>query len=81
MSIDRGTVRWRALTGEGANGPIMWEIDGDALQPFGVFTAAPVPAVLPRDWVEVATEKAVQRLEPLAEWQRAVLVDLARMNT
>lgn len=27
FAIDRGTIRWRALTDKGADGPIAWDID------------------------------------------------------
>lgn len=27
FAIDRGTIRWRALTDKGANGPIAWDVD------------------------------------------------------
>jgi hypothetical protein len=78
MAIDRGTVRWRPLTAEGANGPIAWEIDGEALQPF-VLVGRPA-VFLPHGWVEVARESAVGVLAPLADWQRQTLRHLAAMR-
>jgi hypothetical protein len=79
MAIDRGTVRWRPLTEYGANGPIAWEIDGEALQPFLVDRHMRV--FLPHGWVEIARESAAREtLMPLEEWQRKVLQHLAGMR-
>jgi hypothetical protein len=73
MAIDRGTVRWRPLTAEGANGPIAWEIDVEAMQPFG-------SVFVPQGWIEVAQETAVGVLAPLTAWQRKTLNTLAGMR-
>lgn len=81
MAIDRGTVRWQPLTPAGANGPIAWEIDGEALQPFGHISLLTEQAVwLPRGWVEVARETAVGVLAPVAEWQKKTLRQMAAMR-
>lgn len=49
MSIDRGTIRWRALTKDGANGPIAWDVDLQVL----------TGDIECRRWLEVAREAAV----------------------
>lgn len=71
ISIDRGTLRWRALTAAGAAGPIAWDVD---LTPLGE-----------RDghlgkWMELARETAIHVYEPIASRQRAILERLAGME-
>lgn len=79
ISIDRGTLRWVPLTDKGANGPIAWELDGEALHPFGSF--AHMPGVfLPHGWIEIARERAPGELAPLRDWQRRVLENLSAMK-
>jgi hypothetical protein len=80
MAIDRGTVRWRPLTEYGANGPIAWELEGEALQPFGSAVNLAGDVFVPHGWVEVARETAVGVLAPLADWQRKTLRALAAMR-
>lgn len=80
LAIDRGTVRWRALTPDGAHGPIAWDVDGEALQPFGAHIAPVVQVFVPHGWVEVARESGVQVLEALEDWQRTLLLALAQMS-
>lgn len=68
VSIDRGTLRWRAVTeAVGANGPIVWEVDRASVLLGG------------EGWFELARERSIGAWEPLAPVQRSVLVQLAQM--
>jgi hypothetical protein len=71
IAMDRGTLAWRPLTDQGANGPIAWEIDCDALEPSmaGIY----------RGWRQLARERAIHVYEPLDEWQAHTLKRLAEM--
>lgn len=80
ISIDQRTLRWRALTAAGANGPIAWDLDGSALQPFGTVTTEAPDVFLPHGWIEVARETAPGELAPLEDWQRRTLVNLSAMR-
>lgn len=83
IAIDRGTLRWRPLTGHGANGAIAWDLDGEALWPLGVapsFLLASPAVWVPRGWIEIARETAPGELEPLKDWQRALLIKLSSMT-
>src|SRR5216110_2341889 len=46
IAIDRGTLRWRALTRAGANGPVAWDVDRDAMRVIADGRAD--------DWIELA---------------------------
>jgi hypothetical protein len=71
VSIDRGTLRWRALTKDGAAGPVAWEV-----QHHERWAGSPWR----QKWVEVARETAVQSIEPPVAWQFAILQQLAKME-
>lgn len=79
IAVDRGTLRWRAQTDEGANGPIAWEVDGEALQPFGEIPKV-AHVFVPHGWIVVATERSIGVLQPLEDWQRVILHELAKMS-
>ena len=71
MAIDKGTVKWKALTRHGADGPVAWLVDLPSLTDL---------AHKRQRWVEVAREVRVQELEPLTDDQRRILTQLARME-
>ena len=71
IALDRGTLRWRALTTDGANGPIAWDVDGEAMK-----LKAPADG-----WIEVAREIRNGVTEALTPFQRSVLLMLAGMTT
>lgn len=71
ISIDRGTVRWRALTDDGAAGPIAWAVAARALYGSRVGRA---------EWLELARETAIHVYEPIASRQRAILERIATME-
>ena len=70
MALDRGTIRWRALTPRGANGPIAWDVD--------ILARDPCRAGSTR-WIEVARESAPGLLEPLTAEQTRILTQMAEM--
>ena len=67
VAVDRGTLRWEALTPAGANGPIAWSMDISQL--IGGET----------DWREIARERDIHVYEPLEAWQAFYLKELAGM--
>lgn len=67
VSIDRGTLRWEALTERGADGPVRWILNST------VNGAYKLPEFV------VATETAVQQIEKPSYIQASVLDALARM--
>lgn len=77
MSIDRGTIRWRALTPKGANGPIAWDILTARRA-----HASPAGVVVGREmrYEEIARETSPGVLAPLTPQQRSYLLDLAEMS-
>lgn len=64
-SIDRGTLKWEALTDDGAKGPIAW------------FMAT---GFSDKPWLCLAHETAVQQLDKLTPRQRKELKRLAEMD-
>lgn len=74
-SIDRGMVRWEALTAAGAAGPVRWLIEVRAL-PWELFP----PLQLDGTELEIATETAPYEWETFTPWQAAVLNYLATMQ-
>lgn len=79
FSRHAGTLRARYLTEDGDNGPVAWDLDGYELLRHG-FAADLSMKRDDESWIEVARERAVQRLEPLKPWQQAVLERLAEME-
>jgi hypothetical protein len=93
VSRHKGTLRSRYLSDRGNNGPLAWDVDaayvlealrraGHAL-PEGGLLLVPLEYQGLNDtveWVEVAREFRVQQLMPLADWQTAVLKQLAEME-
>lgn len=75
ISIDRGTVRWRPLTEDGANGPIAWDLNASLVRGY------PLSSTESSDWFQIAEEIAPGVLiEPTAN-ERSILVDdLAKME-
>lgn len=71
ISIDKGTLKWEALTRDGADGPVRWLVDMSAL-----FNAS---ALKPK-WFEVANETAVQQLARLTPKQANILATLRGME-
>lgn len=69
VSIDRGTLRWNALTHAGAVGPIAWELD---LRAVGRW-----PSTKPAEWFEVARENARHTYEEFTPLQKLILAELA----
>lgn len=67
ISIDKGSLRWEALTDAGANGPIAWSID------IGRFSGGMLAA---GTWIEIAREASRGVLAPLTENQCAILESL-----
>lgn len=83
FAIDQQTIRWRALTAKGADGPIVWEADRETLLRSGCTGNGPEPAswaTLDGGWLELARESAPGKLDPTYGVRRAILEDLARMN-
>jgi hypothetical protein len=73
IAIDRGTLEWRPLTTDGANGPVSWHVDAEALHLS--------PALAVDGWIEVAREIRNGVCEPLSPFQRSILLMLAEMTT
>ncbi len=73
ISIDRGTLRWRALTSQGSRGPVAWEARVQALD---VEHALAWPEDVD-GWVILATGEDLHRYA-IAPWQYALLDKLAR---
>jgi hypothetical protein len=74
-------IRAIALTDRGNDGPVAWEILGMSLATLGLPVAVAASLHVTADgWVEVAREKDIQQLEPLAPWQRLILERLAEMD-
>jgi len=82
FSIDRHTLRWRALTKAGAEGPIAWEIDLHELRRYR--TGGPLlELALPRHpgrWFELARETAIHVYEPQTPEQTIILAWLRGME-
>ena len=74
IAVDKGGIRWAALTADGANGPIRWYIDTEALWD------ELRPVVDQRGWIELARESRPGHLEPLNPWQTRVLRELGKME-
>lgn len=72
ISIDRGTLRWVALTSAGADGRIHWLIDWHAASPSEARATDP-------KWVTLAFEIAPGIHGPFNPWQREMLHELADM--
>jgi len=72
VAIDRGTLRWRALTAAGADGPIAWDVDLRAL-PGG-------KQAKDARWFEVARETAVRSWVPFVDVQKTILTTLKAME-
>lgn len=68
VSIHAGTLEAEPLTDAGFEGPVAWWVDK------GAITGDTSP-----EWVRVASESSVGRLEPTTTWQARLLADLARM--
>ena len=70
VSLHKGTLKVQVLTERGADGPVAWLVDLDAIPVHGHGS----------HWFEVARESTVQQLEPLDEWQEDILLRLAEMD-
>lgn len=68
VALDRGTLRWEALTELGAEGPIAWFVDAAAVRHPG------------DGEIEVGREVRVQQIAELTPTQRALLIELSEMN-
>ena len=73
VSIDRGTLRWTALTARGSDGPITWDLDLRAIR--SDLSAANHPI-----WIELARERNRGEWEPFTIEQAAVLKALRGME-
>lgn len=82
FSIDRGGIRWEPLTPAGADGPIRWLIDAEAMQGAALSEIGILLAIRPDDggWVELARETAPHEYAPMTEAQTAILEWLAEMT-
>jgi len=84
ISLHKGTLRTRALTPKGANGPIAWDMDCTGFGAGYLGSQDPGKVIklagLASQWSELAREAAVQTLEPLTRGQREMLELLAEMN-
>jgi hypothetical protein len=76
ISRHKGTVRVRALTDAGMNGPVAWDIDLREMRLERPGSYEPGPAM----WFEVALERGVQQFEPLTKDQLTFLKQLAEME-
>ncbi len=79
FSRHKGTLRVRALTAKGNNGPIAWDIDMAACDRLGRRGLRGINTEAER-WRELARETAVQVWAPFNEWQATVLDALAEME-
>ncbi len=77
VSRHKGTLRAVYLTDAKNNGPVAWEVKREAISPH---VLAQVRCFVQDEWLRVATEKDVQKLEPLEPWQARLLAVLARMQ-
>jgi len=74
VSIDRGTLRWRAMSLKGASGPVAWDLQVSAL---GSAVTFDIPAEAIADgWVTVATGVTLHNYA-FAPWQARILNRLA----
>lgn len=83
FSIDRKTIRWRALTPEGSNGPIAWEIAVDDLlrSPKPELMHIVTMRIKPRTkWLELARETGIHVYEPSTADQTVILAWLRSMQ-
>lgn len=80
IALDRGTLRWRALTDRGADGPIAWDIDMTRIFVPTAFMIGDRLATPGDCWREVARETAPHRYSRLNGRQREVLASLATMQ-
>jgi len=76
VAIDKGTLRWRALTARGSNGPIAWDVD----LPPSCDLYALLPANRKSPWFELARETAPHTYQPMRDLQIKILKGLAEME-
>ena len=74
MAVDRRTIRWEGLTDRGADGPIRWLIDTEALWD----DVRPIPDQVGE--IELARERVPFEYEPMTPWQERLLRELAQMQ-
>lgn len=74
IAVHRGTLKWDPLTEDGANGPVEWFIDPEAL---GLSLAS----VRIDGMVSIAIETSRGVIKPPDPWERAILLQLAQMNS
>lgn len=84
FAIDQKTIRWRALTKDGANGPIAWDIkvaDLRRLNPDSCALMLMAVRELHRaEWFELARETAIHVYEPQTPAQTVILAWLRGME-
>jgi len=83
FSVDRKTLRWRALTRSGSDGPIAWSIDTRELRNIKRTPALIHLAIenLPAGrWFELAVETGIHTYEPTSAEQSAILAWLRGMD-
>lgn len=71
IAVDRGTLKWKALTRRGSAGPVAWYVDMRAFDSGHSAT--------PR-WSEIARETGLHIYEPFTAGQAAILEQLAQMT-
>lgn len=76
FSIDRGTIEWRPLTIDGANGPVAWYADVDT-QGLGF---AELGISTTDGWFLLATERSIGVYEPVSDLQLELLRRLSEMK-
>jgi hypothetical protein len=76
IAIDRGTLRWRALTARGSNGPIAWDVD---IPPY-LDLAECLPSTRKSHWFEVARESAPHVWHCFNSEQQRILKQLSEMT-
>lgn len=81
ISRHKRTLRTRYLTPDHNDGPVAWEADLETLERVleRKLVQARRAANTATGFVELARERDVQQLEPLEDWQRGILEQLAEM--
>lgn len=81
FAIDQKTIRWRALTPKGANGPIAWDIKIADLKKHGAADALRLAlGGISGQWLEIARETGIHLYEPSTPEQVVILAWLRGME-
>jgi len=71
VAIDKGTLRWRALTARGSNGPIAWDIHRDMVHSRRASA---------KEWLTLAIETGPHSYQQMTAGQIEILKNLAEME-